>query len=387
MSNSLTNVTPQILAKAVSVLRQKAVMPRLINTDYSDEAKKKGSTIDIPIANESTVRDVVAGATFNTSNLTDISPTLKQISLNKWKEVAMVLTEKEEAELMMGYMPERAIESAVAALAEQVNSDIFGLYTGVYGFAGAVGTTPFASNLSEATAARKVLNNQKAPADMRRLVLDPDAEANALNLTQFTDASAAGDAGIIREAIIGRKLGFDWYMDQQVPTHVHGTLSNGSGHLAKINNASVAVGDESCPMDETTLTGTVKIGDVFTVAGDSQTYVVTANATASGNAITVAFSPAAKVAWADNAVVTFKGAAGASETVNLAFHRDAFALASRPLLVPDNMGVVSEYFVDPVTGLVIRFTAQYLHKQMAYSFDILYGVSLIRPELACRLAG
>lgn len=387
MSNSLTNITPKILAKAVGVLRQKAVMPRLVNTNYSEEAKQKGSTIDIPVSNASTVRDVTPGATFNTSNVTDIAPTLVQLQLNKWKEVAMVLTEKEQAEMMNGYMPERAIESAISALAENVNSDLLAEYVNFYGYAGAAGSTPFGSSLTEATAVRKVLNNQKAGPDNRRLVLDPDAEANALNRTQFTDASAAADAGVIREAIIGRKLGFDWYMDQQVPTHTFGTLTNGSGHLAKINNASVAVGDVSVPMDETSLSGTVKVGDLFAVAGDSQTYVVTSNATASGNAITVTFAPAAKVAWADNAVVTFVGTAGGTAVQNLAFHRDAIALASRPLMVPEGMGVISDYFVDPVTGLAIRFTAEMLHKQMAYSFDILYGIKTVRKELGARLLG
>jgi len=287
MANSISNITPKILAKAVSVLRQKAVMPRLINVDYSEEAKKKGSTIDIPVANDATVRDVSAAATFNTSNLTDISPTLKQITLDQWKEVAMVLTEKEEAEMQEGYLPEKAIEAASAALAENVNDAIFALYKGVYGFSGTPGTTPFATTLGGATDVRKVLNNQKAPGADRRLVLDPDAEANALGLSSFNDASAAGDAGAIREAVIGRKLGFSWYMDQGVPNHTNGSLTDGTNMAALIDNAAVAIGDTDVDMDETSLSGTVKVGDVFTVDGDSQTYTVTADATAATNSINV----------------------------------------------------------------------------------------------------
>lgn len=379
MANSLSNITPKILAKAVSVLRQKATMPRLVNSDYSSDLKQRGSTVDINIANSSTVRDVTPGATFNTSNVTDINPTLRQLVLNKWKEVAMVITEKEAAEIMEGYIPEKAIESAVTALAEQVNSDLLGLYVDIYGYAGTAGTTPFATTVAEATAARKVLNKQKAPTDKRSLVLDPDAEESALKLAGFLAANEANNDSVIKEGVIGRKLGFNWYMDQQVPTHTKGTLATSP----LINSATVSIGDKSVALDATSLTGTVVKGDVFTVAGDTQTYVITANGTASGNAITIAFEPGAKVAWADNAAVTFK----ANHVANLAFHRDAFAIASRPLYVPADMGVVSDFIVDPVTGLVIRFTAQYAHKQMNYSFDILYGVLTVQRELAARLAG
>jgi hypothetical protein len=103
----------------------------------------------------------------------------------------------------------------------------------------------------------------------------------------------------LREGTIKRALGFDWAVDGYLPTFTGGTLSNGTGKLALINDASVAVGDTSVPMDSGTLTGTLVVGDLFTVAGDDQQYVVTAAATASSNAIaSVSFSPAAKVAWA-----------------------------------------------------------------------------------------
>ena len=95
---------------------------------------------------------------------------------------------------MQGAIPMQASE-AVKALANKVETHLFGFYTGVYGFVGAPGTTPFALDLTAFTAARKTLHEQLAPFDPRVCVIDPDAEANALNLRAFQDASYRGRHG------------------------------------------------------------------------------------------------------------------------------------------------------------------------------------------------
>jgi hypothetical protein len=42
---------------------------------------------------------------------------------------------------------------------------------------------------------------------------------------------------------------------------------------------------------------------------------------------------------------------------------------------------------DPQTGLSMRLEVSRQHKQVVYSLDALWGVKLIRPELAVRIAG
>ena len=152
--------------------------------------------------------------------------------------------------------------------------------------------------------------------------------------------------------------------------------------LAKVNDASYTAGESTVNIDDTSLSGTVVIGDLFTVAGDTQVYTVTANATAATNAIAgMAFTPTSQVAWADDAVITFK----ASHTANLAFHRDAFALVTAPL-ESGGMGDIMS-IQDPVTGLILRLEQRRDYKQTTWEFDILYGVKTVRPELAARILG
>src|SRR5581483_5194352 len=244
----------------------------------------------------------------------------------------------------------------------------------VYGFAGTPGTTPFQTDLTEFVDARNVLNKQLAPMDPRYAVLSPDAEAKAILLRAFQDASFRGDPAGIINGQIGQKLGALWLMDQNIPTHTAGT---GAGYL--INNvAGYNAGDKTVAVD--TGAGTILVGDVVTFAGVSGTYVVT---TALGGG-SFSFEPGLAGALADNAAVTVK----ASHVVNLAFHRDAFALVSRPLEASDPAGLGRfAVAVDEVSGLVLRLEVSREHKRTRFSYDILYGVKTVRRELAARIAG
>lgn len=374
MANTLTEVIPQLLAQGLMALREVVVMPALVNRGYEPMAAEKGSTIDIPIPSAIAVQNVTPANT--PPSTADVAPTKVSLSLDQWKEAPFYLTDKDIMEAMNGTIPMQASE-AIKAIANEVNSYILGKYTGVYGYVGTAGTTPFASGTSDATNARRELNKQLAPLPDRRFVIDPDAEANALDLRAFQDMSFTGNAAGIIEGRINRKLGFDWFMDQQVPTHTAGTAT---GYLT--NSASIDVGDTSVPID--TGSNDAVVGDIFTVAGDDQTYVVT-GITGSGPMTAIDFLPGAKVAWGNSVAITFK----ASHTVNLAFHRDAFAFASRPLLDidADGLGSIIQSAVDPVSGLTLRLEVTREHKRVRFSYDMLYGAQLVRRELACRVAG
>lgn len=382
MANTLTDLMPKILARALVRLRGRLVLPRAVNTDYSREAAQRGQTVNIPKPPSLSTRAVSPGVTPTAAP--DITESTVPITLDQWHEVPIAFTDKDRLEAIDASV-EMAIDAAVDALAEKVNGSIFGLYDELYEFVGTPGTTPFASDYKKATEARKVLNKNKSPLPNRFLVIDPDAEENATNLSSFADASFSADSDVIMEGDIGRKVGFDWIMDQQVPSHTNGTLTDGTGHQALVNG-SPTVGDKSQEFDETSLSGTVTKGSVFTVAGDDQTYVVTELATAAGNAVTLEFEPGAKVAWADNAQMTLKGDASEEYVNNLAIHRDCLALAVRPFRAPASDARVLT-MIDPATGLPLRLEVSRQNKQDYWSFDLLWGVKAIRPEIGVRVAG
>lgn len=370
MANELSNVIPQVLSQAVLLLRQNAIMPRLINTDYSNEVAEQGDTIDIPIPSAIATRDVVPGPN-NVAPNNDVKPKKTQLSLNNWKEAPFTMNDKEITSVLRGVAP-RQLQEAVKAIANDVDASILNCYKDIYGAAGTPGTDPFSTSPIEAQEAFRTLNIQLCPRSDRRIVLDPYAEANAVGLPQFQNVDKAGTDETIREAVIGRKLGFDWYQDQNVVRHTAGAAA---GYL--VNQANHAVGDEQVTIDSGT--GAFAVGDIFTVAGDTeQTYVVK-----SVVGTTLSYAPKARVAWADNAAITKK----ASHTVNLAFHRDAFGFASRQMADVFAGGSEIMSMADPISGVVLRLEVSRQHKQTQWSLDCLWGAKAVIPELACRIFG
>jgi coat protein Gp5 len=387
MANDITAIAGKIIARGLLALREQCVMPRTVNFDWGTEVAQKGDTISVPVPSPETAGPVVPGPIPATPQ--DQTIATVPIALNKWNKADFNLTDKQigEIDLNNNFLPMQASE-AIRSLANIVNADVLANYTGVYGYVGTAGTTPFAIGAgsfanppTDATSVRKVLNKQLAPPMDRRLTLDPEAEAAALNLPALANFEQTGDPAVKIEGRLGRKFGFDWYYDQQVPTHTKGA----AGTALLDDTVARAVGLKTLHMDG--FTTKPSVGDVFTIAGDLQTYVVTASTTLVGTDSDVSFEPGLKVAIpaADgNEAVTFK----ATHVVNLGYHRDAFAFATRPVAANVFAGgnLISQ-LTDPQTGISLALEIRRAFHMTIWEFSILYGTALIRPALAVRLAG
>jgi hypothetical protein len=386
MSNNLAVIVPKILARGLLALRSETVMPVLVNRDYGTEAARKGTVITIPIPSAVAARDVAPGTVPVAAP--DQTPTQALVPLDQWKEAPFYLTDKElvEIDAQDTFLPMETSE-AVKSLAETINAFIMSKYKGVYGYSGTAGTTPFgtANDVSDATNARKTLNNQRAPRRPRFGVLDPDAEAKALNQRAFQDYSWGNTLDVIRDGQLKEtRLGIGWFMDQQTPTHVAGSfttagtiVTSGSGNTAGV--ASVLLATDAAEAVN------VVEGDIISFANHTQTYVVTATTNIGASTTgSVPIAPVLQVTVPAGTVLALR----ASHVVNLVFHRDAFAFASRPLLdAAQGLGNIIMAMSDPVTGLTLRLEVSRQHKQTNWSFDILYGAALVRRELATRMAG
>jgi hypothetical protein len=382
MGNSLSVVIPRLLAQGLLALRGACVMPRLVNADYSALAAQKGSTIDVPIPSAIQAQAVSPGPTPPTT--ADIGPTMAQIKMDQWFEAPFYLTDNDFLQIMNGTIPMQASE-AVKALANNVNGYLLGLGRKFYGFVGTPGTTPFAANSDAATDVRKVLNKQLAPGGDRRLILDVDAEAKALALPAFQYVNQSGNDKVMVEGVLGKRFGFDVFSDQQVPSHTSGAITTG---LAAKAATPQAAGLTSIVCTTAAATGAcaLKEGDIVLFAGDSQTYVLTTDVAQAAAATDIALPiyPPKQVALAGGEAVTVK----ASHVMNLAFHRDAIAFATRPLIdSAEGLGNLLQSAVDPQSGLTLRLEVSREHKRTRFSYDVLYGADVVRRELGARVAG
>lgn len=395
MANTLTSILTQILAKGMMGLREQVLMTRLVNTDYSIEAKSKGKTIDIPVATDMGDADSVTPAAVPTAP-SDLTPATKQITLDQWYHKAFALDDQEIGRIRAGqdFVPLQ-MQEAFRVIAEKINATVFATYKGVYGYVGTAATTPFGSGVEVASATnlRKILHEQLCPRDNRRAVVDFAAEAAALNLSHFSDAEKRGSAETKVTGNVGKVFGFDWFGEDAVPDHTAGTIT--AGLISKASTA-VATGVKTLVATTAASTGACALleGDIVLIAGDTQTYVLTAAATQSSAStdVTLVFEPTLKVALTGSEAITVK----ATHVVNLGFHRDAFGLAVR---APD-MGMKELFgvgttnnlsnmvtLVDEVSKLVMRIELLRGYKMWMLDVDCLWGTALVSPERAARLAG
>jgi hypothetical protein len=89
---------------------------------------------------------------------------------------------------------------------------------------------------------------------------------------------------------------------------------------------------------------------------------------------------------ASGAAVTFLGAASTQYPQNLIYHRDAISFATADLLLPQGVDMASRQVHN---GISLRVVRQYdiNNDRLPCRIDVLYGYSVIRPQMAVRLWG
>lgn len=380
MANVVDSVMPKIIAMSLVALREMAILPRLVNQDYSEEAKQKGQVIYVPLPQKLTVSDVVPGPTPPAP--ASVTSVTAPITLSRWRKSDFHLTAKQMAEIDAGkvFTPGQVSE-AVRAIANDLNAYLFSVAeANFYGYTGTPATTPFASTTAAATNARKILNKQLCPPDDRSFVMDPDAEANALSLPAFQYYLNAGTGAAQATGDLGMKFGFNMKSTTTVPTHVAGT-----GTSYQTNGSTAADPDNLLGSDVAidTGSGTVLIGDIVTFGSDPQTYCVTKGVTTAG---TIHVLPGIQTIINTDTAMTI----AASHVLNIAMHRNAIALAIRTLEDdPSTMpaGTKTLVMTDDVSGIPLRLDMIPGYYQTSWQLSILYGASCLRPQLGMRIAG
>jgi len=363
--------------EALIVLENNLVLANLVHRDFEQAVARAGDIVNTRKPAAFTAQDFVEASGID---LQDASATNVAVTLDKYKDVSFALPAKAGSMAVQNLLDE-FIVPAMSAHAQAIDADLAALYKDLYYYYGTAGTTP--DGVDDLVGVRKIMNANMVPLERRRLIIDEEAEFKLLQIAAFYEADKVGDQGTaLREASLGRKFGLDIYMDQNIAGHTPGTWVDESGSIL-VNSDSCAVGDTSCPIDAITTGKTIKVGDLFKVADDDQPYVIIQEAAASAGAATIHFSPPARTIWAEDAAVTVI----AGHTANLAFHRNAFALVTRPLAPPLGGNVRSTVMSYNGIGLRVSIGYDLQYKQDVVSIDLLYGVKTLDPELAVRLLG
>ena len=398
-----TILTPTVIAKeALALLENQLVMGSNVHREFKKEFVKAGETVNIRKPTRFTVTE---SATLAKQDVTEFNTNVK---IDTQAHVGWQFNSK-ELTLSIDEYSERYIRPAIVALANSVDRKLTGLYNRVNNQVGTPGTTP-ASFMSIAAGMQR-LDELAAPSEQRKVILNPAANWTIADaLKGLFDPTRVKE--IVNRGYLGNIAGADVLMDQNIRIHTVGTKAG-----TPLVNGVPAQGANTIVTDGWTASSAVlKAGDVFTIAnvfevnpvsgqstGVLKQFVSLSDVTAdgTGNAtITVyptddsgpglrstgAFASCSAMP-ADNAAITVLGTASTNYPMNLIYQKNAFALVSVPLEMPE--GVWGSRVSDKQTGLSVRVVKQYDidTDNEVCRLDILYGVKCIYPDLAVRLVG
>jgi len=383
MPNTLGFYNPEFYAQEALIQLEKALgMAGRVHRGYDEERRafRRGEFINIRKPSTFTAQDAP-------SSSQDVDTESLQIQLAYWREVKFELTDKELSFTQSRIIDEH-IRPAAFALADDIDQKLAGLYNRVPWVYDLTGTLS-SPQTSDITSPRRILFDAEAPVrevDRMHYMIDGTLEETFLNNASFSQQQGAGDMGIQTQttAGMGPKFGVNLFANQNVQGHTAGSLSIGTA--AQVN-ATVAAGETQLVVKDSSgsLTGDVNEGDTFIIAGNSQRYVITADASASGNLLTINFTPALAAEAAEDDGITFDQTTTVAE--NLMFHRNAFALAMAPLSdLGNELGARIAPVTDPRTGLALRSRLFYDGDNSAVkvALDVLFGFRELDPNLACR---
>ena len=400
MANSILTID-MITRKALDILENSLVLTRNVNRQYDDsfavEGAKIGSTLRIRLPDRALVTD---GAALQTQDDNEQYTTLTVASQ---KHIGVNFTSA-ELTMQLDDFAERVLKPRISQLASSIDADVANAFKTIGNSVGTPGTTP-ATSLVLLQAQQK-LNENAAVMSPRYATVNPAANAGLVEgmkgLFNPTDTvSKQFKNGMMGTGVLGFE---EINMSQSIKQFTTGSRG------ATGNTTSAAVSTEGATSIALTVGSnvTIKAGDVFTVAdcyavnpqtrestGSLFQFVVLADVTASGTAVTVTVAPMYSSAHAlatvdalpgNSKAVVFLGAASSQYAQNLVYHKDAITFATADLLLPQGVDMASRAVHN---GISLRVVRQYdiNNDRMPCRIDVLYGYSTIRPQMACRLWG
>ena len=401
MANTLLTID-MITRKALEILENNLVLTRNVNRQYDNsyavEGAKIGTTLRIRLPDRALVTDGAA------LQVQDDNEQFTTLTVANQKHIGVNFTTAEMT-MQLDDFAERVLKPRISQLAASIDADVANSFNSIYQSVGTPGTTP--SSTQVLLAAQQKLNESAAVMSPRYVTVNPAANAALIEgmkglFNPVSTISAQFKNGMFGEGILGFN---ELNMSQSIKQFTTGSRTG----TITVNGTVSTQGASTISFNGTT-GNTLKKGDVFTIAnvyavnpqtrestGSLQQFVVTEDITAAASAFTnVKISPAIYTAShalatvdsfpQNGAAVTFLGGASTQYPQNLVYHRDAIAFATADLLMPQGVDMASRQVHN---GISMRVVRQYdiNNDRMPCRIDVLYGYSVIRPQMAVRLWG
>lgn len=228
---ALTNFIPQLWSGALLAHLDKAhVVGNLVNRNYEGEIRQYGDTVKISQIGDITVNDYVENTDINDPE--ELSVTQKVLTIDKQKYFNFQIDDVDAAQIRTSLM-DAAMQRAAYALADATEKIILTAID-----TDATNKLLPAAALDETNVYKEIVKMKVAmdkanvPSQGRWLVVSPDTHALLLQDQRFVATGGTMAEETLRNGFIGRILGFDVYLSNNIST-----LTNGNAAIAGVNMA------------------------------------------------------------------------------------------------------------------------------------------------------
>lgn len=378
---TLTSLLPTIYEAMDVVSREMVGFIPAVARDSQAERAALNQTIMSPVVGAMTAEDINVGA--YPADTPEQTIGNVSMTISKARSVPFGVTGEENRGLntagTMGTINRDRMAQALRTLTNEVETDLAALHIYASRAYGTYNTTPFgtAADLSDFAQARKILDDNGSPQSDMHMVLGSTAVGNIRGKQSgLFKINEAGTDQLLRFGVLGDVMGFALHNSAATKAAVTAGTNNGS---AAVNNAGYAVGATTLTLASAG-TGTIIAGDIITIAGDTNKYlVVTGDADVSGGGSIVIAEPGLRVAIAASQTVITTIAA---TTRNMFFHRSAIQLATRAPAMPDGGDSADDVMIvtDPVSGVAFEFCVYKQKRQVRYEVNLAWGVKMVAPR-------
>lgn len=206
-----TFLTADIIAReALMLLRNNAVLSKLVHRDYSNEfVAGVGDTITIRKPSKFVAKEFT-----NEIEVQDATDQSTTVTMDKHLDVSFAVTSKEMT-MNIGDFSTQLLVPAMQAFSDKIDAYILALAK-----ADVTNKVTASGEIqNDIVDARAYLTKAAAPLTDRFFVYNSDTEAELLKTDLFVSAEKVGDEGTaLREASLGKKFGLNFYVDQNADT-------------------------------------------------------------------------------------------------------------------------------------------------------------------------
>lgn len=374
---TLTSLIPTIYNAMDTVSREQAGFIRAVGRDSGAERAALNETVMSPVVGPMAAEPLNVGAYAADTPAQTINNV--SMTISKARSVPFGITGEENRGLnnagTLGTINRDRIAQAIRTLTNEVEADLAALHVAASRAYGTATGTPFgtAADLTDFAAAKRILEENGAPASDLHMVLD-SASVMRLRGKQSTlfKVNEAGSDELLRTGAMGRVMDFDMHYSPAVKQAV--TVGSAT---ATVDATGYAVGSTSFGLSAAA--SALLAGDIITFAGDSNQYVVkTAITSASGGTLEIQ-EPGIKVAMstATKAITVV-----AATTRNMFFYRGAIQLATRAPAMPDGGDSADDVMIvtDPVSGIAYEFALYRQKRQLRWEVNLAWGCAVVQPR-------